>query len=234
MDDYYSPLKIDYTVKYDDKPRLDLLQLINEAPGRVLEIGCGAGATGAVIKQKYPDTIYIGMELQGSASAVAQTRLDRVFEADIEKVDLEQLGIEKGSLGLVICADVLEHLYDPWKVLHAVRQYLKPGGKILASIPNVQNISLIQSLILGNWTYEKYGLLDATHIRFFTLNEIFRLFRGTGYNVVHCATILQYNVEEGVWPKDLEFGKVVIRNVSKEEATMLFTFQYLVTAIRPE
>jgi O-antigen biosynthesis protein len=231
MDDYYSPLKIDYDVKYDDKPRLDLIQLLSETPGSVLEIGCGAGATGMAIKQKYPDTLYIGMELEGSAVAIAKTRLDRVIEADIEKTDPGQLGIERESLNLVICADVLEHLYDPWKVLDIVRHYLKPGGKIIASIPNVQNISLIFNLIQGNWTYEKYGLLDATHIRFFTLNEIFKLFRGTGYNVTHCATVLQSSLE-GIWPRDLEVGRVIIRNVSREEATRLFTFQYLVTAVR--
>ncbi len=61
---------------------------------------------------------------------------------------------------------------------------LKPEGKILSSIPNTQNISLILQLINGNWCYTKYGLMDSTHIRFFTWNEIFKLFSGTGYRIV--------------------------------------------------
>lgn len=230
MKDYYSPLKIAYSIKYDDKPRSDLIDFITGAPERVLEIGCGAGATGALVKQKYPDTQYIGVEIEEEAATIARTRLNKVIQVNIEQVTIEQLAVEQESFDLIVCADVLEHLYDPWKVLYTLRDCLKPDGKIIASIPNTQNIGLILNLLNGNWTYEKYGLLDATHIRFFTLNEIFRLFSGTGYKVIDCDSILQTNLEEDGWPRDMDFGKFVLRQVTKEEASKLFTFQYIVVA----
>jgi len=228
--DYYSPLKAEYAAKYDDNPRMDLIESIKEAHGKVLEIGCGAGATGLLVKQKFPDTIYVGLELNEKAADIAKTRLDKVITANIEQANLEQFGIEKGSFDMIICADVLEHLYDPWKVLHTLRDYLKPNGKVLASIPNTQNIGLILQLLSGNWTYMKYGLLDATHIRFFTLKEIYTLFSSTGYQIINWHSILQRNIEQERWPKDIDFGRIVLRDVTKEEAIMFYTFQYIVIA----
>ena len=76
----------------------------------------------------------------------------------------------------------------------------------------------------------EHGLLDATHIRFFTLREIVKLFSGTGYEIVGTTSILQRQLETDGWPRDLEFGRLVLKNVSMEEAKLLFTFQYLVIA----
>lgn len=230
MKDYTSPLKTGYKDKYNDKPRTDIIDLITESPEYVFEIGCGSGATGAALKQKFPDIKYIGLESEEQAAQVAQTRLDRVIVADIEKANLEDYGVVKSHFDLLICADVLEHLYDPWKTLFVLRGYLKKNGKLIASIPNTQNISLILNLLTGNWTYEKYGLLDATHIRFFTLNEIARLFSGTGYKVIHVIPKLNFKLEDEGWPSDIDLGRVLLKNVTKEEALRLFTFQYLIIA----
>jgi SAM-dependent methyltransferase len=230
MRDYSSPLNVHYGTKYDDAPRKDLVELITEPPGAVLELGCGAGATGALIRQRFAGTRYVGIELDQDAAAIARRRLDGVIVANVEQIDLGECGLERESFDLIICGDVLEHLYDPWKVLHVLRDYLKPEGKLLASIPNTQNIGVILHLLNGNWTYMEHGLLDATHIRFFTLREIFKLFSGTGYEIVRYASIPQRQVEIEGWPKDLEFGRLVIKNVGMEEAKLLYTFQYLVIA----
>lgn len=229
MEHYYSPLNR-RVVDYGDNPRSELVEFIKGAPERILEIGCGRGAFGTLIKQKYPGAEYIGLELDEKAAEIAQSRLDRVIMANIEEINLEELGINEGSFDFIICADVLEHLYDPWQVLFKLHAYLKPNGQMLASIPNTQNISLILQLLSGNWTYTEFGLLDATHIRFFTLNEIFKLFAGTGYKIVDCASILQAQVGEDGWPRDLDLEKIVLRQVSKEEAAKLYTFQYIVVA----
>lgn len=229
MDSYYSPLKRKVS-DYGDNTRSELLDFIKGDPDRILEIGCGRGAFGTEVKRKYPDVEYTGVELDEKAVEIARSRLNRVIIANIEDINLEQLDINKESFDFIICADVLEHLYDPWQVLFKLHGYLKPEGKILASIPNAQNISLIIELFNGNWTYTEFGLLDATHIRFFTLNEIFRLFTGTGYKVIECASILQANLEEDGWPRDLDLGKIVLRQLTKEEAAKLYTFQYIVVA----
>jgi 2-polyprenyl-3-methyl-5-hydroxy-6-metoxy-1,4-benzoquinol methylase len=228
--DYCSPLRFDYSTKYDDNARGDLIQFVVEPPHLVLEVGCGSGTTGYLLKQKFPQTRYVGIESEEKAAAIAGTRLDRIIVANIEQVDFETLEFAKESFDLIVFADVLEHLYDPWKVLAAVKDYLKPEGKILASIPNTQNVSLILHLLNGNWSYSAHGLLDATHIRFFTFDEIFRLFSGTGYAVVQCSGSLQQDIENDTWPKDLEFGKLVLKQVTKDEAFRLFAFQYFVIA----
>ena len=231
MKDYLSPLKTGYNAKYDDKPRTELIDLIKESPHRVLEIGCGAGATGMALKQKYQDIEYVGVEPDEGAAEIAQTRLDRVISSDIEKIQLDTFGLSKEYFDLIICADVLEHLYDPWKILFALRNNLVPDGRILASIPNIQHISVINSLLNGHWTYTKYGLLDATHIRFFTLSEIIKMFSDTGYKMIQLSHAAQPEVE-GVkkWPADLDFGKIALKNVTKDEASRIFFFFFFIIA----
>lgn len=228
MKDYISPLKTDYGSKYDDTPRTELLQLITEVPQRVFEIGCGSGATGLVLKQKFQGLEFVGLEPEEKVAQIAHTRLDKVIVSDIEKVELDTLGLKKGYFDIIICADVLEHLYDPWKTLFAVRDYLKPDGRVLASIPNIQHIDIINNLLKGNWTYSKYGLLDATHIRFFTLNEIVKMFSGTGYNVIHCSGVTNPKSKSDKWPND--FGEFVLKNVTREEASRFSVLQYLIIA----
>ncbi|TAN41942.1 MAG: class I SAM-dependent methyltransferase [Nitrospirae bacterium] len=227
---YYSPLKPEHNTKYDDTPRLDIADLISQGDQRVLEIGCSTGATGRLLKQKFPNMIYEGVELDESAAAIAAARLDNVIAADMERSDLAAAGIEKGAFDAVIFADVLEHLYDPWKALYTVRDFLKPDGKVIASIPNVQNIHLVLHLLKGNWSYDKYGLLDATHVRFFTMNEIIRLFNGTRYRIAQCINNIQPEFEYDGWPRDLDFGNVLLKDVTFEEAVKLYTVQYLIVA----
>jgi SAM-dependent methyltransferase len=233
-DRYFSPLKSNYAEKYEDQPRMEVVGLIETPPEKVLEIGCGAGATGLAVKQKFPGAMYVGVEIDEGAAARARACLDRVICGDIEKMDMNDFDLPRESFDLVICNDVLEHLYDPWKALNRLRDRLKPAGRLIASIPNVQNLGIILKLIGGNWTYTPYGLLDATHIRFFTLPEIQTMFHGGGFQIINCTSILQGRIDGDDWPRDLDYGKVLIRNVSKEEASMLFTFQYIIVAEKRE
>ena len=230
MKDYTSPLNVEYTEKYDDNPRTELLQLITDIPERVFEIGCGAGATGLALKQKHKDMEFIGLELDEKAAQIAQSRLDKVFVANIENADLDIFGLKKEYFDLIICADVLEHLYDPWKTLFILRKYLKPDGKILASFPNIQNINIIVNLVKGDWTYTKHGILDATHLRFFTLNEIVKMFSGTGYKITQCVSARHPELERDDWPINMDFEKIVLKNVTRDEAFRLYVFQYYLMA----
>ncbi len=235
MQDYISPLKTDYVSKYDDNPRTELIDLITEPPQRVLEIGCGAGATGLALKQRFQAIEYVGVEPDEGAANIAKTRLDRVISSDIEKVQLDTFGLTDEYFDLIICADVLEHLYDPWKTLYNLRNNLVPDGRILASIPNIQHISIVNSLLNGQWTYSKYGLLDATHIRFFTLSEITKMFSDSGYKMTHLSHAAQPEIERiKKWPADLDFGKVVLKNVTRDEASKFFVFQYFIIAQKVE
>ncbi len=230
MIDYDSPLNSECLAEYGDNPRTEIIDLINEELGQILEIGCSSGATGLAVKQKFPNVKYIGIDSNKEAAEIAQTRLDKVIVSDIEKEPLDTFRLEKESFDLIICADILEHLYDPWKVLHDIRDYLSPDGKILASIPNVQYIKNIINFLHGNWKYEDNGLLDVTHIRFFTLNEIIKMFTGTGYKITHCSGATDPELNSDKWPNDFDFGKFVLKNVTREEAFKFSVLQYLIVA----
>ena len=226
-----SPLDARYEEKYQDRPRMDLMGLLDFPFQTVLEVGCGSGATARAIRERTPSITYLGIELDQQAADEARSGMDRVLTGDIEKMNLDHYDIRKNTLDLVIFADVLEHLYDPWKVLRKLHPYLRTDGRIIASIPNIQNIRVVQNLINGFWTYSNMGLLDATHIRFFTLAEIGKLFSGSGYATEQMVSVL--NVEfpcGGTWPRDLDFGNVLLRNVTQDQAQQFFTFQYLVRA----
>ncbi|OGP50499.1 MAG: hypothetical protein A2Y79_06295 [Deltaproteobacteria bacterium RBG_13_43_22] len=230
MNTYYSPLHYDHQDKYDDQPRMDIVNLIPESCESVLEIGCGTGATGAFLKEKNPNLYYVGMEIDGQAARIAKTRLNEVLTIDIEKINADQFNLKKNFFDLIIAADVLEHLYDPWRIMDFLRCFIEKNGKVILSFPNTQNINLIANLVQGNWTYEKYGLLDATHIRFFTWNEIEKLLMGTGYRILRSVSNLQTSLDGHTFPLEISISNLVFKNVSREEAQKLFTFQYLVLA----
>lgn len=144
---------------------------------KVLEIGCACGATLLKIKDLYPNAEVFGIELDENSAKIAKTFAD-VRVVNIEDADL---GYKEGFFDYIIFADVLEHLYNPLRSLKKIKKYLKKDGYIIASIPNVLNYTVILDLLRGNWTYSDAGILDRTHLRFFTLKEVVKLFGEAEY-----------------------------------------------------
>ncbi len=128
-------------------------------------------------------------------------------------------------------ADVLEHLINPLDVLKKTRKFLKTGGSVIASIPNVQYLGLVNELVEGNWTYQDEGILDRTHLRFFTYHEIIKLFDEAGYIISGINETLdpQYNDAESQ-KTTLNLGRLTIRDLSPDELKKFFVYQYKVTA----
>ena len=147
---------------------------------RVLEIGCGTGELGCLLKER--GCFVAGVELVPEAAEAARRRLDRVVTADVEA---NGLSFPPGSFDAAIFADVLEHLIDPWRVLRETADLLAPGGCVIASIPNVQNADVIWRLLRGRWDYRERGILDRGHLRFFTRHGIRDLFEQAGLTVDH-------------------------------------------------
>jgi SAM-dependent methyltransferase len=124
--------------------------------------------------------VLVGVEIDHRAAAVAKQRFDRVIERSIE--EREALGLEPGSFSLIICADVLEHLVDPWSTMRYLRTLAAPDGYLLASIPNVRFYGVLLPLLLwGRFEYGVSGVLDITHLRFFTRPGIDAMLRQPGW-----------------------------------------------------
>ncbi len=162
--------------------RDDLLKCIPEKSkiGRVLDVGCGDGSTASYIKQKFNAKEVIGIEKNSSLKNIAEQHLDRFIIGDIGAIDLP---FEQNYFDLIILADILEHLYDPWNVLKKLYPFLKENGTILSSIPNVQHWSILFNLLKGRWDYKSVGILDNTHIRFFTRKSIEEMFLKNDFKI---------------------------------------------------
>lgn len=170
---------------YDDKSsayftniRSEILPLIPQNAARILEVGCGMGNTLAWIKSIRKCEWVCGIEISSDSADEANKRIDLVVQGDIEKIDFP---VEFNSFDVILCLDVLEHLVDPWLVLSRLDKLLKPGGVIIASIPNVRNYRVVFPLFFrGQWEYKVEGILDKTHLRFFTKNSAISLMQSSG------------------------------------------------------
>lgn len=160
----------------------DLLALIPKDAKRIVEIGCSSGALAREYKKTNPTVYYTGIEIDPAYAEVASTFCDRVIALDIENTDPDYLRSELGG-DCWVFGDVLEHLRDPWKVLQNIRSSLLPGASLVACIPNAQHWSLQARLAVGDFRYEDSGLLDRTHLRWFTRRTMLDLFRKTGFVV---------------------------------------------------
>jgi O-antigen biosynthesis protein len=169
--------------EYHATPRVEIASFFDSPPGVVVDVGCGAGATGGLLKRKFPGTRVIGIERNARVAALARAHLDDVVCADLADVRLdEHLGGR--PVGALLLLDVLEHLADPWRALVAMRGWLAPTSRVIASVPNVRNLRTLEHIASGHFDYDERGVLDVTHLRFFTRSTLRRMLEETGYEVV--------------------------------------------------
>lgn len=157
-----------------------MLAFVPAAARSVLDVGCGPGGFGHVLRDDDPTRELWAVEVDEEAAAGAASYYDRLIVGAFP----DALAGEGRTFDCVVFNDVLEHTVDPWAVLRATVPLLSPGGVVVASIPNVRNIVVVLDLVVrGNWTYRDIGILDRTHLRFFTARSIRALFAGSGLAV---------------------------------------------------
>ncbi len=147
----------------------DIVERIPLEARVVLDVGCGTGALGAAYRRLNPRARLLGIDKDATAATIAAQRLDEVAVVDVE---LNPLPFADRPIDCIIYSDVLEHLSDPWAVVRNHMQALSADGMLLICVPNVEHWSFAERLLRGNWDYEPTGLLDATHLRWFSLESM--------------------------------------------------------------
>lgn len=212
---------------FDDSPESTHRLVVSLVPARarVLEVGCASGYMSRVLREEKRCSV-VGIEVSPEAAEEARPHLDRLIVGDAETLDLDNaLGGE--TFDVVLFADVLEHLRDPAGLLRRVRPFLGDAGVVVASIPNVAHASVRLALLAGEFRYRPVGLLDDTHLRFFTRATIDDLFETSGYVVEdwHRRRIDPDQTELGASEATPEIREQI---ASDPEAT---TYQFVVRAV---
>lgn len=167
-------------LKYFQGARNDIVALLPPGPNKVLELGCGTGRTLLNAREQGRASEVVGVDI--IPACAEHDSLDRYIRGDIDSLELPY---PSGYFDVIVCADVLEHLVDPWKAVSRLAPLLKQGGMIVASLPNVRDyLMLVALLIKGDFRYTAEGLFDRGHLRFFCKKNMRNLFEQNGLETV--------------------------------------------------
>lgn len=166
-----------------DFDRVEMLPFVPTGARTILDVGCDTGRFGALLRSRIPDAEIWGIDPAEFPNTAYDERLVGSYPDDLPT---------HKTFDCVVFNDVLEHMIDPWSVLQGTAAHLAPHGVVVASIPNVRHKSVVYQLVLrGDWRYAPAGILDSTHLRFFTRSSIRRLFEDSGMVI---DTIVPINV----------------------------------------
>lgn len=171
----------------NERTSLSVLAQLVQQQTTVLDLGCGSGALGQLLLQANQCTCD-GLTFNEAEAVHAQPHYRRVVVADLETCDLLAI-FPTEHYDYIICADVLEHLRTPERVLMACQKLLKPAGQLLVSVPNASYAGLVAELLQGEFRYREEGLLDSTHLRFFTRRSLSRFLTHEGWVVQQMETV---------------------------------------------
>ena len=207
--------------EYFSSARVEIEPLLPEAAGRVLEIGCGAGTTLTWLRTIRSINYAFGIEIVPAAAARARAVFDEVFTGNIETTQIPTAC----EFDWILALDVLEHLVDPWAAVRTLATYLRPGGTFIASIPNAAHWNLAAPLFWqGSWDYAHDGILDRTHLRFFTKMSARALFENEGFTIkdMMCTKSYPGSSPNQRWLVQKYLGKLI--------PDRLTDFQFLIRA----
>jgi 2-polyprenyl-3-methyl-5-hydroxy-6-metoxy-1,4-benzoquinol methylase len=167
-------------LKYYSNERNETLEFIPKNSKKILEVGCAEGNFGLLLKKEFNSEVW-GIEPAEAPFLIAKEKIDKIFFGTVEE-NLENL--PELYFDVIVFNDVLEHLYDPYFVLKEIKNKISETGCIVASIPNVRFWGNLKEIInKKDWHYKNKGILDFTHIRFFTKISMIRMFEDAGFKV---------------------------------------------------
>ena len=196
---------------------------------RVLDVGCSSGYLGEALKERR-DAIVWGIELDETDAAMARERgFEEVFAADLDTFDWDDLG--QREFDVVIFADVLEHLKRPGDAIRGAAVHLAPDGVVIASIPNIAHLSVRVELMEGDFAYERVGLLDDTHLKYFTKRTVEDLFKAAGLSIKRLEATLHDLPEDRIAERLRNVGlETTPRFWEKMKGDEARAYQYIVVA----
>lgn len=211
---------------YYDLIRPEVQSMVPYGARRILDVGCASGAVGAALKRRQPCSI-TGVEMVPEVAERAKENLDYVIAGDIED-DRVLDSIPAGYFDCILCSDVIEHLRNPGRVLKRLNGCLTPNGCLVASVPNVRHWTVLKDLLEGRWDYQDAGILDRTHLRFFTRSSLTRMLEEQDFLVTDICGVPVRGVEDapaGLAEALQKFG-IDAHGLEKEGKI----YQYLLTA----
>jgi 2-polyprenyl-3-methyl-5-hydroxy-6-metoxy-1,4-benzoquinol methylase len=196
---------------------------------RVLDVGCATGDIARLLNLR--GCRVDGLEIDPDAAEKARADLGKVVIADLNTSSLTN-HFEAGAYDVVIFADVLEHLLDPERALREAVELLAEGGRVVMSVPNVTHGSVRLALLQGRWSYTDTGLLDRTHVRFFTRSSFVDLIEGAGLAVEDLRSTLADPLAVEVEVDPRRIPPTVVEWVRHQPEAL--NYQFVASAVRAE
>ena len=213
------------TARQEDS-RYRLAQLTGDR-GAILDAGCAVGYIGEFLRRTPPPRWLAGMELDTGAAEQARPHYDQLIVGSLE--DAKVWDKLERDVDAMIFGDVLEHTTDPIRVLRLAQRRLKDDGIVIISMPNIAHFRVRLRLLAGRFEYEEWGIMDRTHLRFFTLATAQKMLRASGFDVLHSEAIHSFPPAEGGSAADrmARAGKARIRSVLGSMWPTLFAKQFI-------
>jgi SAM-dependent methyltransferase len=217
---------------YFQNIRREIAPLLPSQINNILELGCGSGNTMAWVKSLRHVRYSMGVELSATAAVAARKNFDELYVGDIEVAPDSIFATH--YFDTILALDVLEHLRDPLACVMRLSKRLQPGGVFIASLPNIAHYHVSLPLFLfGRWQYANEGLLDRTHLRFFTKQTATDLFHDAGLRVIAQRSnrifpniFLALGLTSGRWQ---HYSTKLLSKVARGH---LFDYQFLIAASR--
>ncbi len=215
----------------EEDSRYRLAQLTGDRAA-ILDVGCAVGYIGEFLRRNPPQRWLAGIELDARAAAQARPHYDQLIVGSIEEQEVWDR-LER-KVDAMIFGDVLEHTGDPVRVLQMAASHLSDEGIVVVSMPNVAHVKVRLRLLLGRFEYEDWGIMDRTHLRFFTRQTAHKMLRESGFDVLHSEAIRGFSPLKGGSAVRL-FGRAArtrVRNLLVKVWPTMFAKQFILVGIR--